>query len=189
MKLRKILTVLWLSTFVLQAQDITNKLGGNTVNDTYDVTDSNDNILFRVRGDGSVSIGNPPMWYKLNVDGTLKTTEFIMTTGATDGEVLKTDANGNASWQPDIDIGAWFTSRLYVVSQTISVPTKNIKTETLSCNDATDLALSAGWDFPGVLFNVSSLKPVGSDSYYFIIYNDFDTAQDVTIYCKCLQID
>jgi hypothetical protein len=41
----------------LQAQDITNKLGGNTAAETYDVTDSADNVLFQVRGDGDVNIG------------------------------------------------------------------------------------------------------------------------------------
>ena len=76
-KITKILTIICLSAFVLQAQDITNKLGGNTANETYDVTDSNDNLLFRVQGDkgalftGTFGTGTIPatgagtrlMWY------------------------------------------------------------------------------------------------------------------------------
>ena len=55
--------ILCLSAIMLQAQDITNKLGGNTANETYDVTDSGDNLLFRVQGDGVVSIrGDVELW-------------------------------------------------------------------------------------------------------------------------------
>ena len=37
-----------LITLPLHAQDITNKLGGNTAAVKYDITDSGDNLLFRV---------------------------------------------------------------------------------------------------------------------------------------------
>ncbi|NHZ86795.1 MAG: hypothetical protein GWP19_13125 [Planctomycetia bacterium] len=65
----RLLTILCLGVFVLQAQDITNKLGGNTANETYDVTDSNDNVLFRVQGDGNLLIGMSSVEARLNVDG------------------------------------------------------------------------------------------------------------------------
>ena len=58
MKMIKILTIICWSVFALQAQDITNKLGGDTATDTYDVTDSANNLLFRVQGDkGALFIG------------------------------------------------------------------------------------------------------------------------------------
>ncbi len=72
MKMIKILTILFLSTFMLQAQDITNKLGGNTANETYDVTDSADNVLFRVQGDGNVLIGAASTSAQLSVDSGLE---------------------------------------------------------------------------------------------------------------------
>ena len=54
----------------IQAQDITNKLGGNTANDTYDIIDSNDNLLFQVQGNGKVGIGTAGPLSKLSVGGT-----------------------------------------------------------------------------------------------------------------------
>lgn len=66
--MKKILILLVLIiSLPLHAQDITNKLGGNTANETYDVTDSNDNLLFRVQGDGNVGIGIINPTYSLTV--------------------------------------------------------------------------------------------------------------------------
>jgi len=72
MKMIKIITILCLSAFVLQAQDITNKLGGISAGDTYDVTDSADKVLFRVKGDGNVGIGTTNPDATLDVHGTVK---------------------------------------------------------------------------------------------------------------------
>ena len=44
-------------TFQLYAQDITNKLGGTSSAEFYDVIDSADKTLFRIQGDGKVGIG------------------------------------------------------------------------------------------------------------------------------------
>ncbi len=68
----KILTILCLNVFVLQAQDITNKLGGDTANETYDVTDSADNVLFRVQGDGKVGVGTETPDELLQIDGNMR---------------------------------------------------------------------------------------------------------------------
>lgn len=46
-----IVIIILMMIIPLQAQDIISKLGGNTANETYDVTDSGDNLLFRVQGD------------------------------------------------------------------------------------------------------------------------------------------
>ncbi|NHZ86933.1 MAG: hypothetical protein GWP19_13840, partial [Planctomycetia bacterium] len=57
-----------LITIPIQAQDITNKLGGTSANETYDVTDSGDNLLFRVQGDGNALIGMSSSVAQLSVD-------------------------------------------------------------------------------------------------------------------------
>jgi hypothetical protein len=57
MKILNLIIIIAIITLPLKAQDITNKLGGNTATDTYDVTDSADNVLFRVRGDGRSGMG------------------------------------------------------------------------------------------------------------------------------------
>ncbi|HYV92656.1 MAG TPA: hypothetical protein VE978_12750 [Chitinophagales bacterium] len=49
---------------------------------------------------GNVGIGTTTPGQKLDVNGTTKTTNFIMTNGATNGAVLTSDSSGNASWQP-----------------------------------------------------------------------------------------
>jgi hypothetical protein len=46
----------------------------------------------------NVGIGNPMPAEKLDVNGKTKTTNFQMTNGATNGYLLQTDANGNATW-------------------------------------------------------------------------------------------
>ena len=56
MEIRKLLAVLCLSIFLVYAQDITNKLGGNTASETYDITDSDDDLLLRVQGDNGLLV-------------------------------------------------------------------------------------------------------------------------------------
>lgn len=51
----------------------------------------------RIKGNGNVGIGVTPS-EKLEVAGKTKTTNFQMTTGATNNYILKSDATGNASW-------------------------------------------------------------------------------------------
>lgn len=46
----------------------------------------------------NVGIGTPMPAEKLDVNGKTKTTNFQMTNGASNGYLLQTDANGNASW-------------------------------------------------------------------------------------------
>ena len=48
---------------------------------------------------GTVGIGTTTPSEKLDVSGKTKTTNFQMTSGATNGYVLTSDASGNASWQ------------------------------------------------------------------------------------------
>jgi len=65
--MKKLITILIVLTTFIIAQDITNKLGGNTAAETYDVTDSGDNVLFRVQGDGNVGIGTDAPSTKLHI--------------------------------------------------------------------------------------------------------------------------
>jgi hypothetical protein len=64
------------------------------------------------RSTGYVGIGNSSPAQPLDVNGTTKTTNFQMTSGATNGYVLQSDANGNASWVNSTSFanGNWTTS-------------------------------------------------------------------------------
>lgn len=53
----------------------------------------------RIKGDGNVGIGTNNPGYKLDVSGTANIAGFRMSTGASAGYVLTSDASGNASWQ------------------------------------------------------------------------------------------
>ena len=66
-----------------------------------------------IQGSGStkgyIGIGTPTPSEKLDVSGKTKTTNFQMTSGATNGYVLTSDASGNASWQTPTGGGGTFT--------------------------------------------------------------------------------
>lgn len=76
----------------LQAQDITNKLGGNDNTVTYDVTDSANNVLLRVQGDGKVGIGT-----------TTPSTKLQIYDGVDDAHIILQDVNTGAGPNE----GAW----------------------------------------------------------------------------------
>ena len=90
---------LCLSFNTINAQDITNKLGGadNTV--TYDITDSADKVLLRVQGDGKVGIGETTPSEALDVDGNIKVS------GTVDGIDVATDVTANTAKVTDDDDG------------------------------------------------------------------------------------
>lgn len=54
--------------------------------------------LMTIRGDGNVGIGTTSPVTKLDVNGTTKTTGFIMPTSAVNGAVLTSDVNGVGTW-------------------------------------------------------------------------------------------
>jgi len=58
-----------------------------------------------IRNSGKVGIGVDPTC-RLDVAGKTKTTDFQMTTGATDGYILQSDASGNASWINSLSLPA-----------------------------------------------------------------------------------
>lgn len=63
-------------------------------------SDSTGEELFRIQEDGRVGIGIIDPQYRLDVDGTIQMTGFRMPTGAVNGYVLTSDANGVGTWQP-----------------------------------------------------------------------------------------
>jgi hypothetical protein len=79
---------------------------GSTTNHGVGIYTNDYNRIWIDGGDtstgGNVQIGNntPTFTYKLEVSGTVSTTGFRMTDGASDGYFLKSDANGVASWSP-----------------------------------------------------------------------------------------
>ena len=77
--------------------------GSNDSNSTFKIISSNagvdvDRFVIR-RDNGNVGIGTNSPTSKLDVNGKTKTTNFQMTSGATNGYVLTSDVSGNASWQ------------------------------------------------------------------------------------------
>jgi hypothetical protein len=59
----------------------------------------------RITSEGNVGIGTATPSEILDVSGKTKTTNFQMTSGATNGYVLTSDVSGNASWQAPIVTG------------------------------------------------------------------------------------
>jgi len=62
-------------------------------------TDNNENMFFVDGTNNKVGISTNTPSETLDVSGKTKTINFQMTSGATNGYVLTSDANGNASWQ------------------------------------------------------------------------------------------
>jgi hypothetical protein len=77
---------------------------GSTTNHGVGIYTNDYNRIWIDGGDnitgGNVQIGNnaPTFTYKLEVSGTVSTTGFRMTNGASDGYILQSDSNGVASW-------------------------------------------------------------------------------------------
>lgn len=61
-----------------------------------------DDVSLYISGLGKVGIGTNEPSEKLDVDGTAQMTGFKMTSGASDGDVLTSDAGGTGTWQPPV---------------------------------------------------------------------------------------
>jgi hypothetical protein len=107
----------------------------------YGFRDSADTELMVIRADGNVGIGVPNPLERLEVAGTARVEGFSMPTGAVDGYVLKSDAMGAGTWQPDSVDGDddWEV----VGSDMYSIPSGNVGVGTVS-PDAKLHAVSAG---------------------------------------------
>ncbi|HEX3933948.1 MAG TPA: Ig-like domain-containing protein, partial [Puia sp.] len=74
---------------------------------------------------------------KLQINGNTWTTGFTMPTGATEGYVLTSDANGNSSWQPG-GSGHWqsITGGVYDSADNVGIGTSNTQGYKLAVNGA-----------------------------------------------------
>ena len=85
-----------------------------------------------VSSSGNVGINNTSPSQKLDVAGTTKTTNFQMTSGATNGYILKSDASGNASWVSSSSIGT--TNTLGSSANTITSIVNGVAATALAVN-------------------------------------------------------
>jgi hypothetical protein len=108
----------------------------------YGFRDSTDTELMVIRADGNVGIGVVNPLERLEVAGTARLDGFSMSTGAVEGYVLKTDATGAATWQPD-SVGGGDEDWEVAGDDMYSIPTGNVGVGTVS-PDAKLHAVSAG---------------------------------------------
>jgi hypothetical protein len=92
---------------------------------------TNNTEKLRVTSTGSVGIGTNAPTAKVDVIGNTKTTNFQMTSGATNGFVLRSDAVGSGSWTP-----------LSALVSTLSPSTFNSNAWTILGNSATTPTLN-----------------------------------------------
>lgn len=100
---------------------------------------------------GNVGLGVSSPNEKLEVNGKIKTSQLQITTGASDGRVFTSDANGNGSWQ-SIATGDddWFTTGSHIYSRTgggnvgIGTALPAAKLEVLGDIKARDIQLTTG---------------------------------------------
>jgi len=79
-----------------------------------------------------------------NVSGKTTTTNFQMTSGATDGYILTSDAVGNASWQPSIDGNTFVTGFTYDDINTFTISDNSGSTFNASINVLSATTISGG---------------------------------------------
>ena len=82
------------TTIALGTYDLVHNMSGTG---NFEVRDAGNPALF-VGNDGLIGISTNSPNYELEVSGTTSTTNFQMTTGATDGYIMQSDALGNGSW-------------------------------------------------------------------------------------------
>jgi hypothetical protein len=71
---------------------------GNANSDFRIEGDSDSNLFFADASTDRIGIGTNTPLYKVQVSGTVSTTGFRMTNGASNGSYLRSDSSGNATW-------------------------------------------------------------------------------------------
>jgi hypothetical protein len=84
----------------------TNSIPSRTSFFTTQVGSTSSSERMRIDNSGNVGIGTTSPSEKLEVSGKIKTTNLQMTTGATNGYVLQSDASGNGAWVSASGVGA-----------------------------------------------------------------------------------
>ncbi|MFU8844698.1 MAG: hypothetical protein ACNA7V_12925 [Bacteroidales bacterium] len=83
------------------------------------------NNIYKLNGNVGIGTYNPSQ--RLDVNGNLKTTGFMMPTGAGSGKVLTSDASGIATWQTVPEDNHWITSgnNIYRLNGNVGIGTQS----------------------------------------------------------------
>ncbi len=92
-----LLCVVWITT--INAQGITNTLGGGSDSDRFIIENSTGGKILTATGHGNVGISVVNPVFKLDVGGTSNMQGFRLPTGANSGYVLTSDGSGIGTWQ------------------------------------------------------------------------------------------
>jgi Chaperone of endosialidase len=76
-----------------------NTLNPNPIGIKFYAENFSSNPIMSIMQTGNIGVGTTSPAEKFEVIGNIKTTGFILPTGAATGKVLTSDANGNATWQ------------------------------------------------------------------------------------------
>lgn len=110
-----------------------------------------------ISGTGNLGIGTKTPTEKLDVSGKTKTTNLQVTSGATNGYVLTSDASGNATWQ---NKDPYLEYRALITQTGTSSPSESILVNTLT----------GTWSYSDI------------GSYYFTNTNAFSASSKVEVY-------
>jgi len=98
--------------------------------------DTDQNLLFVDASTDRIGVGTASPSYKLHVIGTVSTTGFRMTNGASSGYLLQSDGSGNATWTSvnSLNIPIKYTQfGLSLTAHTPSTITHNLGTQSIIC--------------------------------------------------------
>jgi len=153
----------------LQAQDITNKIGGTAADDTFQVTDSNDTVLMEVQADGMVGIGTTSQNEKLDVAGNIDLNGSYRVRNMADpltgtdaatrsyvdarGITVSYDAGTSLVDLPPLSVGQTAIITGYYHYDNTSAP-PNLKFDAIQLND--DSGTNYWWRMNNYYFNSSS---------------------------------
>ena len=138
---------------------------------------SNPNATFYplIALDGNVGIGTSSPSETLDINGKTKTTNFQMTSGATNGYILTSDGSGNASWSPQSGITG--STNTYVTGVTYSANTLTVSQNngvipintTIGLNIKSNTVTAASFTGTPLTYTVIFTTPYPSTNYTITI--------------------
>lgn len=146
-------------------------------------TSLSQSVLFANTSTGNVGIGTNAPSEKLDVNGKTKTTTLQITSGATNGYVLTSDASGNASWQASSGGGGVSIDPYNNVGSTGTTLTWNVSglstnfQATLTANTTLNLTNVRNGDYGTIIVTQDA---VGSRTITFGTVNGAGTTHRVT---------